>query len=297
MSKQIREDVREDERGTESRSFSKGVKNFIHKQRPYLVLLLFVTIFICIVCFNRIFITVDPGERGVLWLRFGGGTVVNRIYGEGLHVIWPFNKMYVYSIRKQKISDTIKVLTLNGLTIEVEYSVIYYPTIPLLPMLHQRVGPNYPKTIVFPEVRSVIRSVIGQNRPEDIYTTQKLIQSRVSDMSKARLESRFISLDYVPIERISLPKKISDAIESKLAQQQLEQEYEYRLAVAKKEATRKEIEANGLKNYNKVLSKSIDSKILQWQGIMATKELAKSDNSKVVVIGAGEEGLPLILGK
>ncbi|WP_022851252.1 prohibitin family protein [Limisalsivibrio acetivorans] len=275
----------------------KRFRKFMKNQKPYFVILLFIAIFVVIFYFDMIFISIKPGEQGVLWRRFGGGTVVNRIYGEGLHVIWPFNKMYVYSVRKQKISDTIKVLTLNGLTIEVEYSVIYYPNIPLLPMLHQRVGPDYPKTIIFPEVRSVIRTVIGQNKPEDIYTTQKLIQDRVSALSKARLESRFIALDYVPIERISLPMKISAAIESKLAQQQLDQEYEYRLSVAKKEAARKQFEAEGLKNYNRLLSESIDDKILQWQGIMATKELAKSDNSKIVVIGAGDEGLPLILGK
>lgn len=297
MSEQLIEDVQEDKREAKPKRFLKGIREFIHKQRPYLVLLLFVTIFIGIVYFNKIFITIDPGERGVLWRRFGGGTVVNRIYCEGLHIIWPFNKMYVYNIRRQRLSDTIKVLSLNGLTIELEYSVLYCPTISLLPMLHQKVGPDYAQKIVFPEVRSVVRSVIGQNRPEDIYTNQKRIQSRISDLSKAKLESRFITLDYVPVERISLPRKISNAIENKLAQQQLQQEYKYRLAVAKKEAERKKIEANGLKNYNTVLSKSVDKKILQWQGIMATKELAKSNNSKVVVIGAGDEGLPLILGK
>ncbi|AFL68051.1 prohibitin family protein [Sulfurospirillum barnesii] len=273
------------------------IKKYLKEQKPYFVILLFIIASLFVFYFEMMFISIKPGEQGVLWRRFGGGTVVEKTYDEGLHIIWPFDKMYIYSIRKQKISDTIRVLTVNGLTIEIEYAVIYFPNYSLLPMLHQRVGPDYPSTIIFPEVRSVIRTVIGQNRPEDIYTAQKLIQARISALSKTRLESRFIDLDYVPIERISLPVKISDAIESKLAQQQLSEEYEFRLDVAGKEAERKKVEAVGISSYNTIIEKSIDQKILDWQGIVATRELATSNNAKVVVIGAGEKGLPLILGQ
>jgi regulator of protease activity HflC (stomatin/prohibitin superfamily) len=111
------------------------------------------------------------------------------------------------------------------------------------------------------------------------------------------MEARFVSVDDVPIERISLPPTIARAIETKLAQQQLDGEYVYRLAVATKEAERKLIEGKGQKAYNELVNSSLTPAMLQWQGIMATEALAKSPNAKVVVVGAGKSGLPLILGK
>jgi regulator of protease activity HflC (stomatin/prohibitin superfamily) len=111
------------------------------------------------------------------------------------------------------------------------------------------------------------------------------------------MEARFVSLDDVPIERISLPKTIADAIEAKLAQQQLAAEYAYRIAVAGKEAERKLLEAQGQKAYNEIVNASLTPQLLEWQGILATESLAKSANAKVVVVGNSKNGLPLILGK
>jgi regulator of protease activity HflC (stomatin/prohibitin superfamily) len=204
--------------------------------------------------------------------------------------------MYVYNVRKQRFADSIDVLTLEGLMIHVEYSARFNPSRSLLPMLHQRIGPDYVNTIVRPEVRSVIRSVFGQYKPEEIYTTQKAIQERVSSLSKIRMEARYVSLDDVPIELISLPPRITAAIESKLTQYQLDNEYLFRLSVAKKEAERKQIEADGQKAYNDTVSQSLNPMLLQWQGILATRELALSTNTKVIVIGQGKDGLPIILG-
>jgi len=242
-------------------------------------------------------VAIQPGELGVLWSMLGGGTVVHTVYREGLHVVLPFNHMYVYNTRKQRFADSIDVLTVDGLTMHVEYSVRYFPNPDLLPLLHQRVGPDYLTVVVRPEVRSVIRTVFGQYKPAEISTTQKAIQERVAVMAKLRMEARFVSIDDVPIERISLPKTVADAIEAKLAQQQLDEEYVYRLDVANKEAERKRIEAGGQRDYNDLLSKSLSPALLEWKGIQATEELAKSPNSKVVVVGGGKNGLPLILGK
>lgn len=272
-------------------------KAYLRRQAPYLLVLGFVTLFLLVYFFDSIVISVHPGELGVLWRRLGGGTVVHTVYREGLHLIFPFNRMYVYNVRKQRVTDAIDVLTVDGLTVHVEYSARYFPNPDLLPLLHQRVGPDYLNVVVRPEVRSVIRTVFGQYKPEEIYTTQKAIQERVSVLSKIRMEARFVSLDEVPIERISLPKSIAQAIEAKLAQQQLDGEYVYRLAVAGKEAERKLIEARGQKTYNEMVSRSLNPSLLQWRGIIATEELAKSPNAKVVIVGAGKSGLPLILGK
>jgi len=275
----------------------RGVKEFSRRQMPYLILVSFLVCFIAVFFFKSIVISIYPGELGVLYRRLGGGTQIDTVYREGIHVILPFNRMYVYNVRKQQFSDSINVLTVDGLTVGVKYSVRYYLEKDTLPLLHQRVGPDYVNVVVRSEVRSVMRTVFGQYKPEEIYTTQKAIQERVSMLSKGHLGARFVSLDDVPIESITLPQKISDAIEAKMAQQQLDQEYAYRLSIAAKEADRKRIESAGIRDYNNTINASLTPSVLAWQGISATEELSKSPNAKVVVIGSGKSGLPLILGK
>jgi regulator of protease activity HflC (stomatin/prohibitin superfamily) len=247
--------------------------------------------------FNQIFISIHPGELGVLWRRIGTGTVIDTVYREGMHVILPINKMYIYTIRKQQFTESIDVLTLDGLTVKVKYTARYYLDKDTLPLLHQRVGPDYLNVVVRPDIRSVIRTLFGQYKPEEIYTSQKAIQLRVSEQSKVRLSARFVTLDDVPIESITLPTRISEAIEAKMVQQQREGEYVYSLSIAKKEAERLRIESAGIQFYNDTINKSLTPSVLKWRGIQATQELAKSPNAKVVVIGAGNAGLPLILGK
>jgi regulator of protease activity HflC (stomatin/prohibitin superfamily) len=247
--------------------------------------------------FNSIIISIYPGELGVLWRRLGGGTQIDTVYREGLHVILPWNKMYVYNVRKQQFTDSINVLTVDGLTVGVKYSVRYYLEKDTLPLLHQRVGPDFVNVVVRPEIRSVMRTIFGQYKPEEIYTNQKAIQERISELSKGRLGGRFVSLDDVPIEAVTLPVKISDAIEAKLAEQQVDQEYTYRIDIATKEADRKRIESAGIRDYNNTINASLNPSVLAWQGIQATENLAKSPNAKIVIIGSGKSGLPLILGK
>jgi regulator of protease activity HflC (stomatin/prohibitin superfamily) len=273
------------------------LKAFIRRHAPYVILLLFLLSFFLIFFFDRIVVSIRPGELGVLWRWLGAGTQIDTVYREGAHVILPFNRMYVYNVRKQQFTDTIDALTVDGLTVKVRYSVRYYLDKDTLPLLHQRVGPDFVSVVVRPEVRSVMRMVFGQYKPEEIYATQKAIQERISVLSKTHLEARFVALDDVPIESITLPGKISEAIETKLAQQQVEQEYVYRISIATKEADRKRIESAGIKVYNDTVNSSLTPSVLAWHGILATQELAKSPNTKVVVVGSSKNGLPLILGQ
>jgi regulator of protease activity HflC (stomatin/prohibitin superfamily) len=272
-------------------------KAFARRHAPYLILLFFLLSFFAIFFFNRIVISVQPGELGVLWRFLGGGTQTDTVYREGVHVILPFNKMYIYNVRKQQFTDKIDVLTVDGLTVAVRYSVRYYLDKDTLPLLHQRIGPDYVNVVVRPEIRSVIRVIFGQYKPEEIYATQKAIQEHISVLAKTHLGARFVSLDDVPIESITLPARISDAIEAKLAQQQIDEEYVFRLSIATKEADRKRIESGGIKVYNDTINSSLTPSVLAWHGILATQDLAKSPNAKVVVVGAGKNGLPLILGQ
>lgn len=272
-------------------------KSFL-KQHALSVISLF--LLLCLIAayfFDQIFISIYPGQMGVLWRRLGEGTVIDTVYNEGMHVILPINKMYIYDMRKQRFSETINVLSLDGLTVRVKYAVRYYLDRETLPMMHQRVGPDYVNVAIRPDIRSVIRTLFGQYKPEEIYTSQKIIQLRISELAKVRLAARFITLDDVPIEEISLPPRIAEAIENKMIQQQREAEYVYRLTIAQKEAERLRIESAGIQFYNDTVNKSLNPSVLKWHGIKATQELAKSPNAKTVVIGAGKSGLPLILGK
>ena len=270
---------------------------FARRQAPYLILLSILLCFFVVFFFNRIVISIHPGELGVLWRLLGGGTQIDTVYREGLHVILPFNEMYIYNTRKRQFTDAIDVLTVDGLTVGVRYSVRYFLEQDTLPLLHQRVGPDFVNVVVRPEIRSVMRMVFGQYKPEEIYATQKAIQERVSVLAKTHLEARFVALDEVPIESVTLPSRISQAIEAKMAQQQVDEEYVYRLSIATKEADRRRIESEGIRVYNNTVNSSLTPSVLAWQGIQATQDLAKSANAKVVVIGSGKNGLPLILGQ
>lgn len=278
---------------------SLGSRSKLFVRRHFMPLISFGLLFCLVIVFffDRIIIPVHSGELGVLWRRLGAGTVIDTVYREGMHVILPINKMYIYSIRKQQISESIDVLTRDGLTVKVRYSARYYLDKDSLPLLHQRVGPDYVDVVVRPEVRSVIRTLFGQYKPEEIYTSQTAIQVRVSELSKVRLAARFVTIDDVPIESIVLPTRISEAIETKMAQQQREAEYVFRISIAQKEAERQRIESDGIRLYNDTVNKSLTPSVLKWHGIQATQELAKSPNAKTVVIGASSSGLPLILGK
>lgn len=277
--------------------FLRGGKGFVRRHALSLISLALLVCLVVVFFFDRIVISIYPGQAGVLWQRLGAGTVIDRVYDEGIHVILPINKMYIYTFRKESYSESIDVLTLDGLTVRVQYTARYYVDRETLPLLHQRVGPDYVNVAIRPDIRAVIRTLFGQYRPEEMYTSQKAIQLRVTEQAKIRLAARFVTLDDVPIEAIVLPKRISDAIEAKLVQQQLEAEYVYRTSIAVKEANRLRIESAGLQYYNDTVNRSLTPSILKWHGIQATQELAKSSNAKIVVIGAGDAGLPLILGK
>lgn len=242
-------------------------------------------------------ITINSGEAGVLYRQFGGGTVTDFYFSEGFHFIAPWNSMYVYNVRNQEQRETMEALSKNGLAIQIEMSIRYRPLIQELGTIHQTIGANYKDVIVMPEVRSSARQVIGRYDPEELYSTKRdFIQDEIFNDVRTRLERMNIHLDAILIRGIDLPPNIRAAIEKKLKQEQESQEYEFRIQKEEKEAQRKRIEAQGIKDFQDIVSEGISDKLLRWKGIEATLELAKSENAKVVVIGQGKDGLPIILG-
>ena len=231
----------------------------------------------------------------MFWSRFSG-TDINYIYEEGLHIISPWNKMYIYDTRVQKTDFMFEALSMDGLPIMFELSVRYYPDKENLPKLHVSVGPNYAEKVVEPEVQANLRKVVAHYIPEEIYTSEGYILQVITQGSLGALAERHIILDNLLIRRMVLPLKIRSAIESKLAQEQISLEYEFRLERETKEAERKKTEAQGILDFQKLVKKGhYFEEYLRFKGIEATLELARSNNAKVVVIGGGGNQLPLIM--
>ncbi len=256
-----------------------------------------------------IFISIHPGEVGVQWSRFRGGTITDKVYGEGLHAIAPWNIMYKYNVRFQRNEAHYDVLSSDGLRMETVFTVRFRPITDRVALLHQRVGPDYVKTLLVPEMGAIAREKIAQYEPEEFYSQKRLILSleileelrqgtRVGeDAESSTLSStRFLHIEDVFIESISLPEDVAEAIRGKLSQEQHLEEYDYIVAREEKEKERKRIEAEGIRLFQDIVAEGISDRYLRWKGIDATLSLALSPNSKVVVIGAGEGGLPIILG-
>ncbi|NRA92365.1 MAG: prohibitin family protein [Psychroserpens sp.] len=243
-------------------------------------------------------VTIGSGEAGVLYKTFGGGVVTDAPpLGEGFHIVAPWNKVYVYEVRRQEIFEKMKVLSSNGLDIQLDASAWYKPDVNNLGKLHQEIGENYLNRIILPTIRSAARSVVGRYTPEQLYSSKRdAIQQEIFEETKKIVDDQFIVLDEILVRDVTLPPTIKDAIERKLKQEQESLEYEFRLVTAEKEAERQRIEAQGKADANRILSASLTDKILQDKGIEATIKLSESDNSKVIVIGSGESGMPIILG-
>jgi len=262
---------------------------------PAYVVSVLLLLFFIVYFWPRIFITVHAGQSGVLYKRFFGGTVVDRVYGEGFHIIFPWNIMTVYDVRYQVAPHQMEVLTNKGLKVGVTMSIRYRPETEILGVLHQVVGPDYLKKIVIPEVEAVLRTVLGRYDAEEIYTTQKGVIQQVVNEALEQVSQRFVKIDDVVITAVELPPKIRAAIEAKLEEQQLAEAYVFKLEREKSEAERKRIEASGIRDYNRMIEASLSEKVLKWKGVEATRDLATSPNAKIVVIGGGKDGLPVIL--
>jgi len=243
-------------------------------------------------------VTLDAGEAGVLWKRFGGGVVTDQPpLGEGFHLVAPWNTVIVYETRQQELTEKMKVLSSNGLDIQLEATAWYQPVTVELGFLHQTKGTNYLDRVLKPAMRSATRSVVGRYTPEQIYSSKRdAIQEEIFDETKKIVEDQHIQLNDVLVRDVTLPAAIKDAIERKLSQEQTSLEYKFKLEIAEKEAEKQRIEAQGKADANKILSASLNDWILKDKGIEATLKLAQSPNSKVIVVGGGEDGLPLILG-
>jgi len=254
-----------------------------------LVFLLLLAIF-----WPLVFVTINAGEAGVYYKRFGGGTVVDKVYAEGFHVVAPWDKMTVYNVRYQTNPHYMDVLTNRGLQVHLKLWIRYQPEYDTLGVLHQKVGPDYYNKIIVPDVEATIREVVGKYDVEELYSSEKGILQKLTNEAFSLVSDKYLKIDSILITKIEMPPSIRVAIEKKQEEQQLSEAYLYKLAREQKEAERKIIEAKGIQTSNSIIASSLSEQVLRWKGIEATLDVSKSQNSKIVLFGSGKTGLPLL---
>lgn len=248
---------------------------------------------------SSIFFTVQANERAVLFKKFSGGLDKVNVIEPGFHVKAPWNDLIRFDVAESKAEETMDVLDKNGLSITVDISVRFYPKFNKIGDIYERFRLGYINTLVVPEVRSTVRQVMGRFTAEEIYSTKRAeVETAIKTETAAVLgnETNNVNMTALLIRSINLPEKIKQAIESKLQQEQEALAYQFRLDKEKSEAERKRIGAEGESAANKIINNSLTPALLKMRGIEATLKLAESPNTKIVVIGQGDGGLPLILG-
>jgi regulator of protease activity HflC (stomatin/prohibitin superfamily) len=265
---------------------------------PKIALPTIIVAIVLIILLTKSAVTIGSGEAGVLYRTFAGGVVTDEPpLGEGFHIVAPWNKVFIYEVRQQEILERMSVLSSNGLDIKLEASIWFQPDFAQLGKLHQEKSEMYKERVLLPAIRSAARSVVGRYTPEQLYSSKRdAIQQEIFEETKKIVEDQYIQLNEVLVRDVTLPPTIKEAIERKLKQEQESLEYEFRLVTAAKEAEKVIIEAEGKAESNRILSASLTDKILQDKGIDATVKLSESPNSKIIVIGSGDSGMPLILG-
>lgn len=267
------------------------LRRFWQKYQTPLVVSSLVFLFFVVYFWKDIFIFIEPGQAGVRWNRFTG--TEEDTYFEGINIIPPWDKMYIYDVRIQERKDTLELLSSDGLPIDLRISVRFQPNVLQLSFLHKEIGEKYADKIVMPEAIEALRKVIGNYRAQDIFATDE--HGLLQEIKDALLEDfrmfDQIMVDKVLIEELSLPEDIQHAIVAKLQEEQREMQYKFRVRKESAEKDRKFIEAEGIKRFEEISGISI----IQWRALEVTEKLAESPNSKIIVIGTDDNDLPVLL--
>jgi regulator of protease activity HflC (stomatin/prohibitin superfamily) len=291
---------------------------FIERRLPVAVIYLMVMTLVAVVLAPYVLVTVPSGYVGVLWKRFGGGTVLDprQLRNEGLRFIWPWNKLFLYDLRLQSTTQTYNAISKDGISLTASINIRFRLKRDSVPQLHQTIGPNYVDALVGPEIGNRMREVIAEYTAEDVYSTKREeIQEKIRRRAEAMLGEKMMehgeTEDYAPyriplyamlnlidtlILGIELPSAVVTAINRKIEQYYISEEYKFRVAREIRESERKKIEAEGIREFQQIVSQGISDSYLRWRGIEATIQLAQSPNSKIVIVGSGKDGLPIILG-
>src|ERR1700738_1103267 len=295
--------------------------HFVERQLPMLVIYLLVATLVGVILAPFVFVTVPTGNVGVLWKRFGGGTVLDPRYlkYEGMRITLPWNIVFLYDLRLQSVTETYNAISKNGINMSATINIRFRLKRDSVPQLHQLVGPDYVKGLIAPEIGNRMREVIAEYTAEDVYSTKRAeIQDKIRKRAESALGEKMVeggeseeeegnapyriplyamlNLINTLILGIELPTAVVNAINRKIEQYYIAEEYRFRVAREIRESERKKIEAEGIREFQQIVSQGISDSYLRWRGIEATVLLAQSPNSKIVIVGSGKDGLPIILG-
>lgn len=240
-------------------------------------------------------ITVIPaGHVGVKDLF---GYVSSSTLAPGLRIVIPFTRVIKISVQTQGVEEVADTPSKEGLIINLDVSLLYHVDPSKAVEIYKTVGTNFREVIVQPQLRSAIREVTASYEAKALYSVEReKIASEIMNLYVLLTKERGIVTDQMLLRKIGLPDTLAAAIQEKLKREQESEQMKFVLQKEQQEAERKRIEAQGLADFQKIVSQGISPQLLEWKGIEATEKLAASQNTKIVVIGNSENGLPIILG-
>jgi len=277
-------------------SYGGGPRVIHANSSPMLRLIGFVIVAFVLVILSFASVTrVESGHVGVLTLF---GRVTGEVLPEGMHLINPFKTNNEMSIRTQEIKESASVPSSEGLVMNLDTSLIYHLDPVKAADVYQKIGPSYETVLIEPNLRAAIREATASHTANALYTGEReMVAKQIYDHLAGILGSRGFFIESILLRDIQLPATLKSSIEAKQQAEQDALAMNFKLQKETQEAQRKRIEAQGIRDFQQIVAQGISPQLLQWKGIEATENLAKSSNSKVVVIGNSKNGLPLILGQ
>jgi regulator of protease activity HflC (stomatin/prohibitin superfamily) len=247
-----------------------------------------------IIALLQSFTIIPAGHTGVIDFL---GYVSDHTLKPGVNMVNPMANVEKMSIKTQELKELMSVPSKEGLSVDLEISLLFKLDSEKANQIYKTVGPNYAEIILTPQFRSVVRGVTARYEAKALYTaSREKLAGEILDELEKLVGPRGIIVEQAPLRQIQLPERLTKSIEEKLQAEQESQRMEFILTREKQEADRKRIEAKGIADFQEIVSKGISEQLLKWKGIEATEKLAGSQNTKVVIIGSGKDGLPLILG-
>ena len=268
------------------------VKRLIQKGRKKILLI--IALFLGFIVIPRSITVIPAGHVG---LKDFFGNVSDRTLSAGLHLVNPLLRIHKFSIRTQEVTEQANVPSKEGLSVHLDVSLLSSLNPEKAAKVYKTIGPDYIRVVVVPQLRSVIRGVTAGYEAKALYTSEReAIANEMFSHLQGPLLERGVTVEKVLLRSATLPAILATAIEKKLEAEQQSEQMKFVLNKETQEADRKRIEAQGIADFQKIVTTGLTDLFLRWKGIEATSKLADSPNSKVVVIGSGKDGLPIILG-
>ncbi len=271
--------------------YKNAKKRFQKSETTFAMLGLVTALFVALL---QSFTIIPAGHTGVIDFL---GYVSDHTLKPGVNMVNPMANVEKMSIKTQELKELMSVPSKEGLSVDLEISLLFKLDSEKANQIYKTVGPNYAEIILTPQFRSVVRGVTARYEAKALYTaSREKLAGEILDELEKLVGPRGIIVEQAPLRQIQLPERLTKSIEEKLQAEQESQRMEFILTREKQEADRKRIEAKGIADFQEIVSKGISEQLLKWKGIEATEKLAGSQNTKVVIIGSGKDGLPLILG-